>query len=189
MCIIFHVLISFLWKCWICVHTYTLCAETLCVSTASTSAGTGWRQESSFCFRHCRHLQAASHSRGRAHSFTFQNIGMSFLKLSEISQFFLRNCLELPETSQIFMRNCLNFLTLSSTFEQSGVTYPSTLDGSRLKIIFRSVESDSKSTSETKKTRLQFLRKFSRNLRKLSIEYSDFLRKKTCFSKKLQKKV
>jgi hypothetical protein len=59
-----------------------------------------------------------------------------------------------------------------------GVTYPSTLDASRLKIVIRSIESDSESTSETKKTRLLFLRKCTRNLKKLRIEFSDFQRKK-----------
>jgi hypothetical protein len=50
---------------------------------------------------------------------------------------------------------------------QEGVTYPSTLDASRLKIIFRSVDSDSESSSEAKKTRLHFLRKCNHFLRKL----------------------
>ncbi len=36
------------------VDTHTLCAETLCVSTASTGDGAGRRQESSFCFADCQ---------------------------------------------------------------------------------------------------------------------------------------
>ncbi len=55
----------------------------------------------------------------------------------------------------------LRFLTLSLISVQEGVTYPSTLDASRLKIIFLSVDSDSESTSEAKK---MFLRKFSKEI-------------------------
>ena len=60
---------------------------------------------------------------------------------------------------------------------QDGVTYPSTLDASRLKIIFRSVDSVSESTSEIKKLRLHFLRKCNRNLRKSGRKNWDYLRK------------
>jgi hypothetical protein len=42
-------------------------------------------------------------------------------------------------------------LTLSLISGQHGVTYPSTLDASRLKIMVQSVDSDSESTSERKK--------------------------------------
>ncbi len=44
----------------VCTHTH--CAETLCISTASTGVGTSWRQESSFCIPHCRRLAPASSS-------------------------------------------------------------------------------------------------------------------------------
>ncbi len=49
---------------------------------------------------------------------------------------------------------------------QDVFTCPSTMDASRLKIIFRSVDSDSESTFEIKKLRLHFLRQCNRNLRK-----------------------
>jgi hypothetical protein len=68
-----------------------------------------------------------------------------------------------------------------------GVTYPSTLDASRLKIVFRSVDSDSESTSEAKKTKLHFLRKCNHFLRK-SFSKKMILSKKMAFSKKYFRK-
>jgi hypothetical protein len=65
---------------------------------------------------------------------------------------------------------------------QDGVTYPSTLDGSRLKIVFRSVDGDSESASKTKNEIA-----FSPNLRL----YPNFLRfseKKTIFGENFRKK-
>ncbi len=41
-------------------NTYTLCAEALCVSTASSGDGARRRQESLFCFPHYQHLSLAS---------------------------------------------------------------------------------------------------------------------------------
>jgi hypothetical protein len=85
----------------------------------------------------------------------------------EISKKFLRNYLErnFLDNYQIFS-DFLRFLTLSLISVQEGVTYPSTLDASRLKVVFRSVDSDSESSSEAKKTRLHFLRKYNEFLRK-----------------------
>jgi hypothetical protein len=47
------------------VDTYTLCAETLCVSTASTDDGAARRQESSFCFTDCKPLSMAGSVQGQ----------------------------------------------------------------------------------------------------------------------------
>ncbi len=54
---------------------------------------------------------------------------------------------------------------------QDEVTYPSTLDASRSKLIFRSADSDFESTSETKKRRQQF---FSENPQKNRFENGVF---------------
>ncbi len=76
---------------------------------------------------------------------------------STFPQFFLNFSPELFSTFLKFFStfsqpfpNLLKFLTLSLISGQHGVTYPSTLDAPRLKIMFRSVDSDSESTSERK---------------------------------------
>ena len=97
---------------------------------------------------------------------------------------FFRNFLD---NFQIFS-DFLRFLTLSLISVQEGATYPSTLDASRLKIVFRSVDSDLESTSEAKKTRLHFLRKCNHFLRKSGRKIWDYLRKISFSKKKFRKK-
>ena len=60
---------------------------------------------------------------------------------------------------------------------QDEVTYPSTRDASRFKLIFRSVDSDSESTSETKKTRSHFFLEIAKKNRFEKGIFLDFLRK------------
>jgi hypothetical protein len=61
---------------------------------------------------------------------------------------------------------------------QDGVTYPSTLDASRLKTIFRSLDSDSESTSQIKKLRLHFAFSLcNQNLENSGRKLLDYLRK------------
>ena len=81
------------------LDTLTLSAETLCVSTASTGDGEGWRQTSSFSFAVYDLLNTAD----SVHAEALRYHVSLFLKLSKKSKKFLRD----------FIRNFLNFLEIS----------------------------------------------------------------------------
>jgi hypothetical protein len=66
---------------------------------------------------------------------------------------------------------------------QEGVTNPSTLDASRLKIFFRSVDSDLESTSEIKKIEIAFSKKMQSIFEKIRTKNLR-LSEKISFSKK-----